>query len=129
MVSFFSLGTKFEYAWEFQALEGLPASQAKRAAAHPRMLSCEVGPPVPPEVSATASVSIPRAPLVRGRGFEIGERANFRGLVIGWLAGSAVSKPNLSKSNFASKDSLENSRRNLHNALLRTVLMESRLVL
>ena len=36
---------------------------------------------------------------------------------------SAVSKPN-----FASKHALESSRRDLHNALLCTVLMESRLV-
>ena len=35
----------------------------------------------------------------------------------GWLAGTAVSKPN-----FASKYSLESSRRDLHNALLCTAL-------
>ena len=44
-----------------------------------------------------------------------GERAHFTRLVLG--GGSAVSKPN-----FASKYLLESSRRDLHNALLCTVL-------
>ena len=49
-----------------------------------------------------------------------GERANLKGLVLGGGGGgrpdSAVSKPN-----FASKYSLESSRRDLHNALLCTL--------
>ena len=47
-----------------------------------------------------------------GAGGEVGERANFTGLVR-----EAVSKPN-----FASKYAFESSRRDLHNALLCTAM-------
>ena len=76
-------------------------------------LRAGVLPVEPAAMTASPSARKPRKPRPRSGK----QTANSRGLVLGWLAGSAVSKPN-----FARKYAFESSRRDLHNALLCTTL-------